>query len=160
RARRGLAIPLRRCRPTGERPHRRADDALQRRAGTALRLLPAHELAAARRALDPRAGGLPESPRGVGRRRRGEGRMSQGRDSDGWKVPGQTKARLSTVLDAYVFAKQPGYDERAFRRSFARAVPLRTVVVYCYDPRAVGIPAAVAKEFGDVFPGAIVRDDT
>ena len=37
--------------------------------------------------------------------------------------------------------------------------PLRTVVVYCYDPRAVGIPAAVAKEFGDVFPGAIVRDD-
>ena len=62
-------------------------------------------------------------------------------------------------FDAYAFSKQPGYDERAVRREFAKAVPLRTVVVYCYDPRAVGIPAAVAKEFGDVFPGAIVRDD-
>ena len=62
-------------------------------------------------------------------------------------------------FDAYAFSKQPGYDERAVRRAFAKAVPLRTVVVYCYDPRAVGIPAAVAKEFGDVFPGAIVRDD-
>jgi carbonic anhydrase len=37
-------------------------------------------------------------------------------------------------------------------------VPLRTVVVYCYDPRAVGVPAAVAKELGDVFPGEIVTD--
>src|SRR5499427_2145426 len=62
-------------------------------------------------------------------------------------------------FDAYVFSKQPGYDEQALRRAFAKAVPLRTVVVYCYDPRAVGIPAAVAKEFGDVFPGVIVRDD-
>jgi carbonic anhydrase len=67
--------------------------------------------------------------------------------------------QLTNEFDAYVFAKPPGYDERAFRRAFATAVPLRTVVVYCYDPRAVGIPAAVAKEFGDVFPGAIVRDD-
>src|SRR5262252_5314441 len=62
-------------------------------------------------------------------------------------------------FDAYTFSKQPGYDEQALRRAFAKAVPLRTVVVYCYDPRAVGIPAAVAKELGDVFPGAIVRDD-
>jgi carbonic anhydrase len=61
-------------------------------------------------------------------------------------------------FDTYAFLKQPGYDEQAVRRAFAKAVPLRTVVVYCYDPRAVGIPAAVAKEFGDVFPGTIVRD--
>jgi len=60
---------------------------------------------------------------------------------------------------AYAFSRQPGYDEKTVRRAFAKAVPLRTVVVYCYDPRAVGIPAAVAKELGDVFPGAIVRDD-
>src|SRR5512144_236442 len=63
-------------------------------------------------------------------------------------------------FDAYAFSKQPGYDERAIRRAFAKAVPLRTVVVYCYDPRAVGIPAAIARELGDVFPGAIVRDDS
>jgi carbonic anhydrase len=65
----------------------------------------------------------------------------------------------SNGFDAYAFSKQPRYDERAVRLAFAKAVPLRTVVVYCYDPRAVGIPAAVAREFGDVFPGAIVRDD-
>jgi len=59
----------------------------------------------------------------------------------------------------YAFSRQPGYDEQAVRRAFAEAVPLRTVVVYCYDPRAVGIPAAVAREFGDVFPGAIVKDE-
>ena len=62
-------------------------------------------------------------------------------------------------FEVYAFSKQPDYDERAVRRAFAKAVPLRTVVVYCYDPRAVGIPPAVAKEFGDVFPGAIVRGD-
>ena len=67
--------------------------------------------------------------------------------------------QLTNAFDAYVFAKQPGYNERAFRRAFATAVPLRTIVVYCYDPRAVGIPAAVAKQFGDVFPGAIHRDE-
>src|SRR5262249_18267479 len=61
-------------------------------------------------------------------------------------------------FDAYVFSKQPSYDEKAVRREFAKAVPLRTVVIYCYDPRAVGIPAAVAKAFGDVFPGEVVTD--
>jgi len=52
-------------------------------------------------------------------------------------------------FDAYTFSKQPGYDEKAVRKEFANAVPLRTVVVYCYDPRAVGIPAAVAEAFGE-----------
>jgi len=61
-------------------------------------------------------------------------------------------------FDAYAFSKQPGYDEQAVRRAFAKAVPLRTVVVYCYDPRSIGVPAAVAREFGDVFPGTIARD--
>ena len=44
------------------------------------------------------------------------------------------------------------------RKEFAKAVPLRTIVIYCYDPRAVGIPAAVAREFGDVYPGDIITD--
>lgn len=61
-------------------------------------------------------------------------------------------------FDAYTFSKQPGYDEPVVRREFAKAVPLRTVVVYCYDPRAVAVPAAVAKEFGEVYPGEIVTD--
>ncbi len=48
-------------------------------------------------------------------------------------------------FDACVFSKQPGYHEPTVRKAFAKAVPLRTVVIYCYDPRAVGIPAAVAS---------------
>ena len=61
-------------------------------------------------------------------------------------------------FDAYVFSKQPGYDETPFRKEFAKAMPLKTVVIYCYDPRAVDIPAAVAREFGEVYPGDIITD--
>jgi len=59
----------------------------------------------------------------------------------------------------YVFSAQPGYDEARTRREFAKLMPLRTIVVYCFDPRAVGIPEAVAKEFGEVYPGGVVTDD-
>ena len=62
-------------------------------------------------------------------------------------------------FDAYAFSRQSTYHEPTVRKEFAKAVPLRTVVVYCYDPRAIGIPAAVAKEFDEVFPGNIVTDD-
>ncbi len=61
-------------------------------------------------------------------------------------------------FDAYAFSKQPGYDEPAFRKEFAKAMPLRTVVIYCYDPRVVDIPVAVAKEFGEVYPGEDITD--
>jgi len=63
-------------------------------------------------------------------------------------------------FDAYAFSKQKDYDEAATRAEFAKAVPLRTVVVYCYDPRATGIPDAVAREFGETFPGEILRSET
>ncbi len=62
-------------------------------------------------------------------------------------------------FDAYAFSKQPSYDEPTFRKEFAKAMPLRTVVVYCYDPRVVGIPAAVAREFGETYPGEVVIDE-
>ncbi|MEM8609925.1 MAG: carbonic anhydrase [Myxococcota bacterium] len=61
-------------------------------------------------------------------------------------------------FDAYTFSKNPNYDEPTVRREFAKAVPLKTVVVYCYDPRATGVPAAVAREFGEVYPGQVVTD--
>ncbi len=61
-------------------------------------------------------------------------------------------------FDAYVFSKQPGYDEPTFRKEFAKAMALRTVVIYCYDPRVVNIPATVAREFGEVHPGDIITD--
>src|SRR5215469_3502281 len=62
-------------------------------------------------------------------------------------------------LDTYVFSKQPAFVETEMRKAFKQAVPLRTVVVYCYDPRAVSIPHAVAKAMpGEVYPGEIVSD--
>jgi carbonic anhydrase len=63
-------------------------------------------------------------------------------------------------LDTYAFSKQPGFVEAEMRKRFKQAVPLRTVVVYCYDPRAVNIPHAVAKAMsGEVYPGEIVLDE-
>jgi carbonic anhydrase len=64
-------------------------------------------------------------------------------------------------FDQYAFNATPGFDETEVRKAFARAVPLRTLVIYCYDPRAAEIPDAVARLLGDeVFPGEIVHDST
>ena len=62
-------------------------------------------------------------------------------------------------FDAYAFSKAPDYNESAVRKEFAKLMPLRTIVIYCYDPRAAGVPAAVAKELGDVYPGEVVTDE-
>jgi carbonic anhydrase len=63
-------------------------------------------------------------------------------------------------FDTYAFSKHPGFVETEMRKAFKQAVPLRTVVVYCYDPRAVNIPHAVAKALPDeVYPGELVRDE-
>ena len=57
-------------------------------------------------------------------------------------------------FDRYAFSAQPAFDEAETRKAFSQAVPLKTLVIYCYDPRAAEIPDAVAKLFGDeVFPG-------
>lgn len=61
-------------------------------------------------------------------------------------------------FDKFAFSAHPAFDEPAVRRAFAQAVPLKTVVIYCYDPRAVDIPAAVAKRLKQTFPGDLVVD--
>ena len=62
-------------------------------------------------------------------------------------------------FDRYAFSAQPSFDEAATREAFSHAVPLKTLVIYCYDPRAAEIPSVVAKLFGDeVFPGEIILD--
>jgi len=62
-------------------------------------------------------------------------------------------------FDRYAFSASPSFDEAETRKAFSQAVPLRTLVIYCYDPRAVEIPNAVAKLFGDeTFPGQIILD--
>lgn len=62
-------------------------------------------------------------------------------------------------FDAYAFSKQPGFDEVAVRKEFAKAVPLKTVVVYCYDPRIARVPQLVAEEFGQIHPGELITDE-
>lgn len=62
-------------------------------------------------------------------------------------------------FDRYAFSKAAAYDEAATRKAFARAVPLKTLVIYCYDPRAVEIPDAVARALGnETYPGDIIID--
>ena len=61
-------------------------------------------------------------------------------------------------FDRYAFSAHPQFDEAATRKAFSQAVPLRTLVIYCYDPRAVEIPDAVANLLGDKFPGQIILD--
>lgn len=62
-------------------------------------------------------------------------------------------------FDAYAFSKQPNFDEAATRKAFKKAVPLRTVVIYCFDPRAAGVPYAVAKVLErETYPGEIITD--
>jgi len=62
-------------------------------------------------------------------------------------------------FDRYAFSANPSFDETETRKAFSTAVPLRTLVIYCYDPRAVEIPNAVAELFGDeIFPGQVILD--
>lgn len=62
-------------------------------------------------------------------------------------------------FDPYAFSKQSDFNEAATRKAFKKAVPLKTVVIYCYDPRAAGVPSAVAKALDrEVFPGKIITD--
>jgi carbonic anhydrase len=62
-------------------------------------------------------------------------------------------------FDRYAFSASPSFDEAATREAFSRAVPLKTLVIYCYDPRASEIPHAVTELLGDeVFPGQVMLD--
>src|SRR5262245_504461 len=62
-------------------------------------------------------------------------------------------------FDRYAFSASPSFDETATRKAFSQAVPLKTLVIYCYDPRAADVPNAVTKLFGDeVFPGQVILD--
>ena len=54
---------------------------------------------------------------------------------------------------------QPWFDESNFD-GFNFAIPMKTLVIYCVDPRASDIPQAVARYFGDeVYPGEMLLDE-
>ena len=60
----------------------------------------------------------------------------------------------------YKYRKQPGFDMNAFEGA-NQAIPMKTLVIYCFDPRAAEIPQAVARYFGnEVYPGENILDET
>lgn len=64
-------------------------------------------------------------------------------------------------FDRYAFSASPLFDEAQTREAFSHAVPLKTLVIYCYDPRATEIPQAVARLLGnEVFPGQVMLDES
>jgi carbonic anhydrase len=63
-------------------------------------------------------------------------------------------------FSAYEYRKQPGFDMNAFAGA-NQAIPMKTLVIYCFDPRAADIPKAVAEHFGDeVYPGENILDES
>ena len=58
----------------------------------------------------------------------------------------------------YEYRKQPGFDMNAFEGAY-QAIPMKTLVIHWFDPRAAEIPQAVAAYFGDeVYPGENILD--
>jgi len=59
----------------------------------------------------------------------------------------------------YEFRTQPWFDQANFQ-NFDQAIPMKTMVIHCFDPRASDIPKAVAEHFGDeVYPGENILDE-
>jgi carbonic anhydrase len=63
-----------------------------------------------------------------------------------------------TKYSEFEFRTQPWFDPAWFDRSrfqgFSHFIPMKTIVIHCFDPRASEIPQAVAAYFGDeVYPG-------
>jgi carbonic anhydrase len=64
-----------------------------------------------------------------------------------------------TKYAEYEFRTQPWFDEDHFN-GFNQAIPMKTMVIHCFDPRASDIPQKVAEFFGDeVYPGENILDE-
>jgi carbonic anhydrase len=72
------------------------------------------------------------------------------------KEPEQDMSKFSELS----YRGQPGFDEGTVLNYIRGAIPVKTIVTRCFDPRAAGIPDAVAAHFGDeVYPGEIFLDE-
>ena len=64
----------------------------------------------------------------------------------------------------FEFRTQSWFDPAWFDRSkfqgFSHFIPMKTIVIHCFDPRASEIPKAVADYFGDeIYPGANILNE-
>jgi len=67
--------------------------------------------------------------------------------------------KMSRFSD-YEYRKQPGFNMNTFAGA-NQAIPMKTLVIYCFDPRAAEIPYAVARYFGDeVYPEENILDES
>ncbi|MGA7778803.1 MAG: carbonic anhydrase [Paraburkholderia sp.] len=69
-----------------------------------------------------------------------------------------------TKFTEYEFRTQPWFDQAWFDQApfpgFNPFIPMKTVLIHCFDPRAADIPQKVAEHFGDeVYPGENVLDE-
>lgn len=63
-----------------------------------------------------------------------------------------------TDFSQFEFRTQPWFDQSNFQ-GFNHFIPMKTIVIYCFDPRAAEIPQAVAEYLGDeVYPGENILD--
>ncbi|SHN45173.1 carbonic anhydrase [Chitinophaga sp. CF418] len=69
------------------------------------------------------------------------------------------EANKTLDLSQFEFRNIPGFDQDNFQ-GFDQAIPLKTIVIYCFDPRASEIPKAVADYLGDeVYPGENITNE-
>jgi carbonic anhydrase len=60
----------------------------------------------------------------------------------------------------YEYRKQPGSEMNTFE-GVNQAIPMKTLVIYCFAPRAAEIPQAVVEYFGDdVYPAENILDES
>ena len=58
------------------------------------------------------------------------------------------------------FRTQPWFKQSEIQGFVRNLIPMKTIVIYCFDPRATEIPAAVAAHFSDeVYPGELILDE-
>jgi len=70
----------------------------------------------------------------------------------------KTKPGATTKYSEYEFRTQPWFDLSKFD-GFNRFIPMKTMVICCFDPRRAEIPQAVADYFGnEVYPGKNILD--
>jgi carbonic anhydrase len=70
----------------------------------------------------------------------------------------QVEEKMST-FSAYEYRTQPWFDQSKFEGA-NQAIPMKTLVIHCFDPRAAEIPQKVAEYFGDeVYPGENILDE-
>lgn len=74
-------------------------------------------------------------------------------------VEDKAKPEPRPKFSEYEFRTQPWFDPSKFK-GFNQFIPMKTIVIYCFDPRATEIPQAVAEYLGDeVYPGKNVLDE-